>query len=437
MSFVDTVLTYREDATFVIVDRNSGPGGHWTTSYPFVRLHQPSCNYGVNSLPLGRLDKKGIEHFDHYDRASGKEVCEYYKKVVDKFEATGLVRTYFDTNYEGEVKNAWNSNIDSNSYKDPTAKITHSIATKNGQKIYIDCTKVVQVETRVEVPSMRGRLPFPVDESVKSIPPNELSSHVGPQSYHEKYLVVGGGKTGIDAIIYLLEEGKIHHDQITWVVPRTAWYFIRDLLNTRTRPGTRFWKDSVKKLIQPILRANSADEAFLNFEKVGVVQRVHPNDGHFPQFFKGATIDLTEIEHLRKLKNVVKNKGRITSITADQIIFADGAHSIIFSPTNTLVVDCASEESYGYMDFEEDLRIFNPHKIRLGPLTSLLNPSQSAAQADFFESKYADTASGDEMKNSYLYFPRGQDFNNSHLQFFLLGWYAHMKTANECNQCPG
>ncbi len=32
-----------------IVDRNDQPGGHWTTAYPFVRLHQPSAYYGVNS----------------------------------------------------------------------------------------------------------------------------------------------------------------------------------------------------------------------------------------------------------------------------------------------------------------------------------------------------------------------------------------------------
>jgi cation diffusion facilitator CzcD-associated flavoprotein CzcO len=37
----------------VIVDRNHQPGGHWTTAYPFVRLHQPSAFYGVNSQPLG------------------------------------------------------------------------------------------------------------------------------------------------------------------------------------------------------------------------------------------------------------------------------------------------------------------------------------------------------------------------------------------------
>lgn len=40
MSFVDTLIA-ESDATVVIVDCNHAPGGHWTTAYPYVRLHQP------------------------------------------------------------------------------------------------------------------------------------------------------------------------------------------------------------------------------------------------------------------------------------------------------------------------------------------------------------------------------------------------------------
>jgi cation diffusion facilitator CzcD-associated flavoprotein CzcO len=52
MAFVDT-LVEETSASLVIVDRNHAPGGHWTVAYPFVRLHQPSAYYGVNSQPLG------------------------------------------------------------------------------------------------------------------------------------------------------------------------------------------------------------------------------------------------------------------------------------------------------------------------------------------------------------------------------------------------
>ena len=61
MAFVDTLVS-ETAASVVVVDRNHQPGGHWTTAYPFVRLHQPSAYYGVNSRPLGSdtIDSTGL-----------------------------------------------------------------------------------------------------------------------------------------------------------------------------------------------------------------------------------------------------------------------------------------------------------------------------------------------------------------------------------------
>jgi len=59
MAFTDTLVS--ETEARVVVNRNHQPGGHWTTAYPFVRLHQPSAFYGVNSLNLGSetIDRVG------------------------------------------------------------------------------------------------------------------------------------------------------------------------------------------------------------------------------------------------------------------------------------------------------------------------------------------------------------------------------------------
>ena len=74
MAFADSVLT-DTDATMVIVDRHDRPGGHWNDAYPFVRLHQPSSFYGVNSAPLGsgRIDEVGLNAGFH-ELAAGQEV---------------------------------------------------------------------------------------------------------------------------------------------------------------------------------------------------------------------------------------------------------------------------------------------------------------------------------------------------------------------------
>lgn len=59
MAFADTLLT-ETDATLMLVDRHHRPGGHWNNAYSFVRLHQPSMNYGVNSRPLGQGNKDRV-----------------------------------------------------------------------------------------------------------------------------------------------------------------------------------------------------------------------------------------------------------------------------------------------------------------------------------------------------------------------------------------
>ena len=70
MAFTDTLLA-EPDADVVLVDRRHQPGGHWLDAYPFVRLHQPSAYYGVNSMTLGndRIDDSG-PNAGFYERAT-------------------------------------------------------------------------------------------------------------------------------------------------------------------------------------------------------------------------------------------------------------------------------------------------------------------------------------------------------------------------------
>lgn len=82
LAFADTLVS-ESDARVVIVDRHDQPGGHWTTAYPFVRLHQPSAYYGVNSRALGSdtIDQFGY-NAGFFELASGAEVCAYFDAVM-------------------------------------------------------------------------------------------------------------------------------------------------------------------------------------------------------------------------------------------------------------------------------------------------------------------------------------------------------------------
>jgi len=95
MAFADTLLNETK-STVAIVDRQHGPGGHWNDAYPFVRLHQPSSYYGVNSRELGsgRIDSHGMNR-GFYELATGAEVVSYFQAVMrERFLPSGRVQ-YF------------------------------------------------------------------------------------------------------------------------------------------------------------------------------------------------------------------------------------------------------------------------------------------------------------------------------------------------------
>ena len=84
MAFADELLTHSQ-SSIAMVDRRDSPGGHWNDAYPFVRLHQPSEFYGVNSRELGQHVKytsgpnKGL-----YNLASGSEVLAYFDRLMQQ-----------------------------------------------------------------------------------------------------------------------------------------------------------------------------------------------------------------------------------------------------------------------------------------------------------------------------------------------------------------
>ena len=103
MAFTDVLLTETE-ATITIVDRHARPGGHWNDSYPFVRLHQPSSFYGVNSRKLGSDTKDRVGwNSGLYELASGTEVVTYFEQVMDQqFLPSGRVRYLPMSEYLGD-----------------------------------------------------------------------------------------------------------------------------------------------------------------------------------------------------------------------------------------------------------------------------------------------------------------------------------------------
>ena len=204
MAFADTLLAETK-ADMVIVDRHAKPGGHWNVSYPFVRLHQPSSFFGVASRELSRFEKdkvglnKGL-----YDLASGTEVSSYFDDVMQQtLIPSGRVRYFPMSDYKGDGV---------------------FISLTGGQKTKVHFKKLVDA-TRLTVDVPAEHTPaFNIAQGVKFMPLNDLPNLKSPP---QGYVIIGSGKTGMDACLWLLQTG-VNPDAIRWIMPRDAWMLPRE-----------------------------------------------------------------------------------------------------------------------------------------------------------------------------------------------------------------
>lgn len=310
MAFVDTLVS-ETPASVVLVDRNHQPGGHWTTAYPFVRLHQPSAFYGVNSLSLGSdaIDQVGY-NVGLYELATGAEICAYYDHVMrQRLLPTGRVSYFPMSEYLGAGR----------------------FATLAGTEYTVTARRVVDATyMRVTVPSMRPP-PYRVAPGIGCIAPNDLPRAAAP----ERYVIVGAGKTGIDSCLWLLGHG-VSPDRLTWVVPRDSWLLDRATI----QPGAVF-ADRVKATFAAQLRAvrdaQSVDDLFARLEEAGALLRINP--AIRPTMYRCATVTRLELEQLRRITDVVR-MGHLLGIEADQMVLDGGTVPI---HGNALFVDCTAD----------------------------------------------------------------------------------------------
>ncbi len=334
MAFADQLLT-DTDADIVIVDRHAKPGGHWNEAYPFVTLHQPSAFYGVASRELsnGKLDEVGLNK-GLASLASGAEITAYFDAVMqERFLPSGRVRYFPMSDYRGEGR---------------------AVSLLNGNEIQISAKKIVDCTyLKTTVPSTHTPA-FEIDDDVRFMPLNDLPS---VDKAPDRFVVVGGGKTGLDACTWLLEQG-VDPDDIMLIMPRDAWLI--DRLNTQ--PGIDFFHHTMEAQaaqFEAIAAASSIDDLFDRLEEAGVLLRIDRNVR--PTMFHAATISQAELAQLRRIKNILR-MGRVTHIKANEIVLEQGT---VPSTPNTLFVDCtasAISNLKGKPIFEGDL--ITPQTVR-------------------------------------------------------------------------
>ncbi|HET9889891.1 MAG TPA: NAD(P)-binding protein [Mycobacterium sp.] len=311
MAFIDTLVSETE-ARVVVVDRHHAPGGHWTMAYPFVRLHQPSAFYGVNSSRLGSdtVDQVGWNR-GLYELATAGEICAYYDRIMRReWLPTGRVSYFPMSEYSGDGRFRTLAGAD------------HTVAVR--------CRVVDGTYMRVTVPAMR-RAPYEVADGVDCVPPNDLPRR-GP---HRRYVVVGAGKTGIDTCLWLLGHG-VGPDRLTWIMPRDSWLLDRETM----QPGSLFadkLKASFTAQLRAINDAASAQDLLARLEDAGVLLRIDP--AIRPAMYRCATVTRLELEQLRRITDVVR-MGHLLAIEADRMVLDGGTRAV---SGYELYVDCTAD----------------------------------------------------------------------------------------------
>ena len=315
LSFADELVA-RTDARITLVDRRARPGGHWNDAYAFVRLHLPSAYYGVPSLPLGtdRIEAHGPDA-GLYEMATGSEVREYFHRVLDEvLLPTGRVEWLPMSDYSLGPDGAHRV----------TSRVTGETRTVDVRRRLVDAT---YLETAI--PS-RHTPAYVVDPGVRHVSVNGLADV--PQA-PSRYVVLGAGKTSIDACLWLLDHG-VDPSRIRWVRPRDGWFYDRagwqplDLVSSTV--------SSLAQELTAVAEATSVPDLFARLEAAGRLLRIDQSVS--PTMFRCATVSVGELARLRRITDVVR-LGRVQRITPDELVLDGGS---VPGGRDHLYVDCTA-----------------------------------------------------------------------------------------------
>ena len=373
MGFAD-VMVAQSTATMAMIDSHEAPGGHWNDAYSYVRLHQPSYYYGVESLQLGDLIvqqeglSKGLLH-----AASAAQILQYYSQVMQQtLLPSGRLRYFPQCSFEG-------ADVDSGKI---VARF-RELATGTVHRVIVRKRIVDTTYYAVSVPATHARK-FSVATPVRCIIPNELIEVVTELTHkHTRYTVIGSGKTGMDACLWLLGNGIVP-DKIRWIMPRDAWWIDRVSLQLTPDFFTEGILNSAVQM-EALAQASSVADLFARLEACGALIRFDKTVK--PTMFHGATVTQAELTALRQITDVVR-LGRVLAVHANEIELAQGR---VAAHADDLYIDCTAQG----IASPPTIPIFSPNKITL-QIVKIFAVSLSPGLIAYIELNY----NNDAIKNN-------------------------------------
>jgi|688.fasta_scaffold102738_5 hypothetical protein len=313
LGFADT-LVRETDAHITLVDERAAPGGHWNDAYSFVTLHQPAPLYGLASSPLGDevIDPQGC-NAGLMRLPSGGEVAVHFRRVLqERLLPTGRVRFLPLHRLEHDVE--------------VVSLLTGARERIVPKKALVDATLL-----QPAIPLRHARS-FTVEGGAACVPPQALPDQA---TGFRHFVIIGGGKTGLDSLSWLLDQG-VAPAQLWWVVPRDAWWSNRRAVQTSAthRAGTL---SMMRRAAEVMAGAASVQDFCEGLERdAGTLLRLSGNV--WPTMYHAATVTEAELARARGIGRTVR-EGHVQAVEPGGLRLQGG---IMRVPDQALFIDCTA-----------------------------------------------------------------------------------------------
>ena len=194
-----------------------------------------------------------------------------------------------------------------------------SLTSGERQQVTVRRKVVNATHAQTAVPSTHPSK-YAVAPEVRCVPVNQL-----PQIDHPYACctVVGSGKTGMDAVLWLLQNGVPPH-RTRWIMPRDAWLLDR----ANSQPGADDFERTIGSTIgstigqfESIAEATSLTDLFARLEQRGLLMRIDRSVE--PTTYRCAVVSQAELAQLRRIEDVVR-MGHVKVIDPTQIVLNQG-----------------------------------------------------------------------------------------------------------------
>lgn len=217
--------------------------------------------------------------------------------------------------------------------------------------------------------------PFEVAADARCVPVNRL---VDVKEQPDGYVIIGAGKTALDACCWLLDNG-VPPDDLRWVKPREAWFLNRAFSQGGELVGTLL--EGLALQVEAAAQATSVEDLFERLERTGQLLRI--DQRVTPTMFRGPTVSEGEVAQLRQIAGTVR-LGKLRRIEASELVFDEGR--VPTSPRH-LHVHCAAPG----LNPAPAVPIFTEGTITLQSIRTGLIPF-NAALIGFVEARREDVA---------------------------------------------